>query len=511
MTLMRRLAGSVRSGWGPLSSGFGEFGATGANSVPPEAWSEEGVRLAAPNLIRAHREELRSVSHGSLDHMVIDVVGSLFDQILSDPKVPPQMARQIGRLQLPVLRAALGDPSFFSSRKHPVRRFINRLASLATAFEDLEAEDGQLFLQRVRELVQEIVEGDFDQAVVYDSRLAELELFVAEQARREIAEQGDAARLLADKEAELRVQQRYVKQLQGDLAGFELPDFLRDFLAEVWGPMLLTLSHTDGVDGDRFRRLRTTGRDLSMSVQPKGTPEQRKVFLQRLPTLMRELNEGVDLIGMPEAARKAFFGALLPAHAASLKGEALSTLDYNLLARRIEKVFEAPIPTAADCPPTHDGPAATEEALLPRITPEEAQRIGLVDEAAIDWNGQVDIDLSEEAPPTEADLTIDGLPAPEPAEPTLGQSLADHVQVGFAYQMHLDGEWQKVKLAHVNPARSFFVFTRGKRHKQTISLTRRMLLRLCESHRLRAFESAYLLERATARARRQLARLKPAA
>ena len=54
--------------------------------------------------------------------------GSLFDQILADPKVPPQMARQIARLQLPVLRAALGDAGFLlaSSHRHPVRRFINR-------------------------------------------------------------------------------------------------------------------------------------------------------------------------------------------------------------------------------------------------------------------------------------------------------------------------------------------------------------------------------------------------
>jgi len=77
--------------------------------------------------------------------------------------------------------------------------------------------------------------------------------------------------------------------------------------------------------------------------------------------------------------------------------------------------------------------------------------------------------------------------------------------------MHLDGEWQKVRLNHVSPARTFFVFTRGSRHKQTISLTYRMLVRLCDSSRLRAFESAYLLERATARARRQLAALRPAA
>jgi hypothetical protein len=83
------------------------------------------------------------------------------------------------------------------------------------------------------------------------------------------------------------------------------------------------------------------------------------------------------------------------------------------------------------------------------------------------------------------------------------------VQLGFAYQMHVYGEWQKVRLTHISPGRSFFVFSRGKRHTQVISLTQRMLTRLCESGRLRAFENVYLLERATARARRQLAALKP--
>ncbi|MDO9286604.1 MAG: hypothetical protein Q7U26_17055, partial [Aquabacterium sp.] len=39
--------------------------------------------------------------------------------------------------------------------------------------------------------------------------------------------------------------------------------------------------------------------------------------------------------------------------------------------------------------------------------------------------------------------------------------------------------------------------------------THRMLVKLCEAGRLRAMESAYLLERATARARRQLEAMTP--
>jgi F-type H+-transporting ATPase subunit gamma len=59
------------------------------------------------------------------------------------------MARMLARLQLPVLRAALGDTSFFSKRSHPVRRFINRLASLACAFDDFAQDPGLGFMQRL--------------------------------------------------------------------------------------------------------------------------------------------------------------------------------------------------------------------------------------------------------------------------------------------------------------------------------------------------------------------------
>jgi hypothetical protein len=221
----------------------------------------------------------------------------------------------------------------------------------------------------------------------------------------------------------------------------------------------------------------------------------------------------MDLVAWPEPARKAFFGQLLPAHAESLKApQTLSTLDWNLLARQVDGAFQAPLPKKADLPPTPAGlPVLTDAVDEPRFTAEEAQRVGLVDESRVDWSAQIDIDLSEEAPVEAQDIRIAGLPAPEPVEPTHGKSLVEHVELGYPYQMNVDGAWQKVKLTHVSPGRTFFVFTHGQRHKQTISLTHRMLARLCESGRFRAFENAYLLERATARARRQLSAVGAAA
>jgi hypothetical protein len=483
------------------------------------SYSEGLTGLMAVNLIRAHREELVQASTGKLDHMVIDVVGSLFDQILSDPRVPPQMARQIARLQLPVLRVALVDQTFFSSRRHPVRRFVNRIASLACAFDDFDDGPGKQFLDRVRELVQEIVEGDFDQVELYTSKLTALESFITGQTEDEAKTSG-AASVLESKESELRVQQRYMLHLQSALGAISMPDYLRNFTSQVWSQALVAAVRRHGADSDLAKRFKQVGRDLVMSVQPKGSPTMRKRFLMQLPGLMRDLNEGMKLIGWPDAAQKDFFARLLPSHAESMKAPPLTELDHNMLSKQLESIFGAPIPRA-DQFSSAEPVALPSQEIEQRFSPDEAQRVGLVEEATVDWSGEVDIDLSADvaeeatdttdAAPLDLGLGLDinlDLATADPAEPSHGARLIDHIRLGFAYQMLLKDQWQKVRLSYVSPGRSFFVFTRGRKHQESISLTSRMLARMCESNRMRAVESAYLMERATARARKQLAALK---
>ena len=497
------------------------------SSAAGQHYNENLTGLMAVNLIRAHREELVQASSGKLDHMVIDVVGSLFDQILSDSRVPPQMAREIARLQLPVLRVALNDASFFSTRRHPVRRFVNRIASLACAFDDFNDGPGAQFLARVRKLVDEIVEGDFDQIELYAAKVVELENYIAEQTEGEVEKTGAVATLDA-KESELRVQQRYMLQLRSALGPLSLPAYLQDFLAQVWSQALVLAVRREGAESDRAARYRRVGTDLVMSVQPKGSPAFRKKFLMQLPPLMKDLNEGMKLIGWPQVAQKEFFGKLLPAHAESLKGQPLSELDHNLLVKQLEAVFAMPVPAGESFMRADPVPEVAPEIMEKRFTPEEAKQVGLVNETAVDWSAQVasaagvDIEIggtpqAAEPTPASAAASIDPeaqdqlgpttSESGDPGEPVKGAQLIEHIKLGFAYQMHLKDEWQKVRLAHVSSGRSFFVFTRGGKHQETISMTSRMLARMCETGRFRAVESSYLMERATQRARKQLAEL----
>lgn len=511
MDLLRRLAQAP----GAYEAGHdgGHSGRMGLDTLSGEPSSAWGQLPLPPNLIHQHRDELRQLATGRLDHMVIDVVAGLFDQILSDPKVPPQMARLLARLQLPVLRVALGDETFFSSRRHPVRQFVNRIASLACAFDDFSDDPGRSFLAHIRDLVQDVAQGDFDHMDVYTAKLDELDSFIATQTRNTLKAAGDAAAVVERRETDLRLQQRYALQLQQQLAKVPMQDFLRGFLADVWSQAIV-LASREGAP-ERALRLRQLGRSLVMSVQPKGGTAARADFLRELPNLMRTLNEGMDLIRWPDAPRKDFFGALLPAHAESLKGQAPSALDTNLLVKQLDQIFGVAPPVEADLakPVPGEAPSGDLDASQ-RLTPAEAKSLGLVDEAGVDWQGDLDLDLSGNdaaaaAEPLQAvDISIDGLPAAESAdEPTSGAALIDNLQLGAAYQMHTGEQWQKMRLAHVSAGRSFFIFTHGNRHQETVTMTARMLKKLCEAGRLRAYEHGHLLERATARTRAQLAAL----
>ena len=521
----------------------------GTNYVQPPSDGLAG--LMAANLIRAHRAELLQASRGKLDHLVIEVVSSLFDQILSDARVPPQMARQIARLQLPVLRAALADGNFFSSRRHPVRRFINRAASLACAFDSFDGGPAKELLERIKALVNEIVEGDFDQLEVYEAKLLALESFVAEQTHAEIRTSAAAA-TLRDKELEWRVQQQFSHRLRTALEPLALPAFLHDFLSSVWGQAIVMATRRDGPAAPHPMQLRKTGAALVGSIQPKRSLEDRKRFVATLPALMSELNEGIQFVEWPAAAQDAFFGQLIAQHAGSLKGAPRSDLDHNMMLRNLEAAFNVAVPGGEEASRQPEPAAPSGSAVEQRFSAAEGQAIGLISESQVDWTrrpatagetatparaatdagsaatpasaaaasgstASVDLplptlsidDLTPDAGPAQAAAPAIGADSPELAP---GPQLRDQLQLGFSYQLNLKDQWEKVRLTYMSPSRSLFLFSHGAKDRQTISMTARTLARLCEGGRMRAFENAFLIDRATERARQQLARIgRPAA
>ena len=251
---------------------------------------------------------------------------------------------------------------------------------------------------------------------------------------------------------------------------------------------------------------------------------------------MAELTRGMKLVDWPDAAQDDFFGQLITQHAGSLKGAA---------AQRPRPQHDGPpsrerIPDA-DPERRRSGPGAggrrrcrgrRRAALLGRRRagdrPGLGERSRLGSQHGADRRAPAPTPESEAAAAAAAEVapatcrcrrfrSTSDSSASEPAEtpadndeavsPELapGAQLREHLELGFSYQLNLKDQWQKVRLTYMSPARNLFLFSHGARGRETISMTARTLGRLCDAGRMRAFENAFLIDRATRRARQQLA------
>src|SRR5690606_40996119 len=73
---------------------------------------------------------------GEVDEDVINLVSMLFEFILDDRTLPDSLKALIGRLQIPLLKVAVLDQSFFSRGSHPARRLLNEIATAPTGWGD---------------------------------------------------------------------------------------------------------------------------------------------------------------------------------------------------------------------------------------------------------------------------------------------------------------------------------------------------------------------------------------
>src|SRR5689334_4086454 len=76
-----------------------------------------------------------------MDSATLDIVSMLFDQLFEDPKIPEALKGLIGRLQIPTLKVAIADKTFFGNKEHPARLLLDTFGEVAVRLaEDFSAE-----------------------------------------------------------------------------------------------------------------------------------------------------------------------------------------------------------------------------------------------------------------------------------------------------------------------------------------------------------------------------------
>src|SRR5690606_18923355 len=237
--------------------------------------------------------ELQPARLNQMDEDVINLVSMLFEFILNDNQLPASMKALIARLQIPMLKVAILDKSFFGKEGHPARRLLNEIATAAIGWNEKPENEPDPLRDRVEAIVHQLL-NDFDDNIqVFEEILNDFQSFVqTEQRRRQLVEQ--RVRDAEEGRAKAELARREVQQVLDGLIGERrLPDVALKLLREAWSNVLVLLHLKHGVESEAWSKATGLAQDLIWSVCPPEEPEARRKLLQMIPVLVKGIREGL--------------------------------------------------------------------------------------------------------------------------------------------------------------------------------------------------------------------------
>lgn len=248
------------------------------------------------------------------DEDVINLIAMVFDCILEDPNLPDSLKALIARLQIPMLKVAVLDKSFFSRGSHPARRLLNEIADAAMGWGDCSGEARDSLYLRIEQVVQRLLTEFVDDPAIFSELLADFLAFTSDERRRsELLEQ----RLRDAEEGRAKTElarQRVEQVLNLALLGKVLPPSVVMFVRDAWSKVLLLTCLKHGDQSAEWQADVQTMEQLIWSVQRHDEADAGLRLLALVPGLLKSLRDGLSSSAFDPFATSEFFSELEALH-----------------------------------------------------------------------------------------------------------------------------------------------------------------------------------------------------
>ncbi|POA39046.1 DUF1631 domain-containing protein [Pseudomonas sp. GW456-12-1-14-TSB6] len=271
---------------------------------------------------------------GGADEDVINLVAMVFDCILDDRNLPDSLKALIARLQIPMLKVAVIDKSFFSRSSHPARRLLNEIAEAAMGWGECDGNARDSLYLRIEQVVQRLLTDFVDDPAIFSELLADFLAFTSDERRRsELLEQ----RLRDAEEGRAKTElarQRVEQALNQALLGKVLPPSVVTFVQDAWSKVLLLTCLKHGDQSAEWQADVQTMEQLVWSVQRHDDAEAGLRLLALVPGLLKSLRDGLSTSAFDPFATSGFFSELEALHVRLL--EPSGAPDQSVLPEMIE-------------------------------------------------------------------------------------------------------------------------------------------------------------------------------
>ena len=279
------------------------------NSVAAnQTYSIKNIAADIQKTLRA--EQSKVLSRNDLD--LINLVALLFEYILDDENLVPEMQALISRLQIPVLKVVLKEPDFFNHHTHPARSLLDRLARAAIGWTSESNENSRSLHQEIQKIVGMITAHSDISSAMFNLADERLKVFLErEEKRRSLIEQ--RTRLTEEGRIKSRMAQQYVGTtlkhlMQGD---DKLPSSIIDLFNGPWRRVLFLAFLRDEQEHN-WGKMTRIAEELVWCATHQQSDADRQKWVAVVPRLLKQISVELDRISyeaydaqlLTEAVRK---------------------------------------------------------------------------------------------------------------------------------------------------------------------------------------------------------------
>lgn len=242
------------------------------------------------------------------DAHIVEIVGLLFDYMLSDKQLPDSVKTLLSYLHTPFLKLALLDQNFFSHPQHPARQLLNNLVSAAEHWIGPETKSNNDVYLKIKSIVQRVLDESDNNARLFSELAFEFNHFLRQHTRQaRLAEQRALQATKGEhklKEIRLRVN-TFLKKKVGNAY---LSPAIRTLLFEPWANYLAFNLLRFGPHSTQWQHAAQAVDDI-LWVNRAHNKEELKVR-HKIITLSRTLQQGFDTVGYDNSQASLLLAAL---------------------------------------------------------------------------------------------------------------------------------------------------------------------------------------------------------
>lgn len=259
---------------------------------------------------------------GRSDEDTIDMVGMIFDFILDDKNLSTPIKGLIARLQIPIIKVAILDKSFFAKKNHPARSLLNALAQAGIGLGVGETDADNPIIRKVEEIVGRVLHEFNQQVGLFDELLEDLNGFMEKDSQRSKIAEDRTRQVTQSKEKVWLAKKAVASEITLRLQSRDTSAAFRSFLYNDWKDVLvLAYLRQDKMDGEWERSLEIMDK-LMWSVTPPSNPRERQDIIRTIPGLLKSIKEGLESISLDPGQIAALLKDLEVCHMSALRSPA---------------------------------------------------------------------------------------------------------------------------------------------------------------------------------------------